>query len=349
MKRSRSILPTRNIFLDTNIFEENNFFHSTNIQSLFYYSKIGVIDLYLTAISKMELINRIYKRLGEAKEEHNKLVKLINKSNKGMIFRNLQRYDQLESSQISVKNSLVELKGKLDRIIDNSQIKIISANEVVIEDVFRAFYNNESPFNSNEAKKYEFPDAFIIETIDAWCKSNKKKIIVVTKDGDFNGYRSTRILFKHSLVDLLERISTFYEVKQETQIIPRVKEELLKNRQVLLDYIQEKLDTKVILETGYENIAEYSLSKPSYHSEKIIGIRLDYVEVTYMVEVKYSFIVMPSSNDIDKILFEDSLKPKKIVNSIIIPCDIEVGLRKRNDVKIKWINSNETYRINLSY
>ena len=85
-------LKTKNIFLDTNIFEANNFFHSTSIQSLFYYSKIGYVNLYITSISKMELIERIRKGLLSVKEDHDKLVNLVNKTR---ILRNFSEYENI--------------------------------------------------------------------------------------------------------------------------------------------------------------------------------------------------------------------------------------------------------------
>jgi hypothetical protein len=301
----------------------------------------------MTSISKMELINRIKIRLVETKEDHNRLVKLINKTNKGMILKNIQKYERFEVNQITIKSCISELKVKLDRIIDNSHIKIINADNVIIEDVFQAFYNNEPPFSFG-SKKYEFPDGFIIKSIEAWCKSNRKKMIVVTKDGDYEGYKSTRILFRHSLADLLEKITAYYDVINETQIIPRVKDELLRNRQHLLDRIEEEIDRKVILDTGFEDLSEYTLSKPYYYSEKITGIRGKYAEATYSVEIKYSFTVIPSINDFGKVIVNGDIKLKKIHSSIIIPCDIEIGLNSNNDIKIKWVNSNEKYRIQLS-
>ena len=60
---------TKNIFVDTNIIESNNFFHGTYFQSLLHYSRSGIINLYMTSVSKMELINRMKIRLIESKEE----------------------------------------------------------------------------------------------------------------------------------------------------------------------------------------------------------------------------------------------------------------------------------------
>jgi hypothetical protein len=165
---------TKHIFIDTNIIEGNNFFHGSHFQSLLYYSRIGIIKLFMTSISKMELINRMKKRLVEAKEEHNKLVKSLNKP-KTRILKNFTQYNYLELSPIKIEESLEELSNKLERIIISSGIEIIDSENVKVEEVFELFYSNKPPFSVNEEKKYEFPDAFIIKSVDSWCKANKKR------------------------------------------------------------------------------------------------------------------------------------------------------------------------------
>ena len=96
---------TKHIFIDTNIIEGNNFFHGSHFQSLLYYSRIGIIKLFMTSISRMELINRMKKRLIEAKAEHNKLVKSLNKP-KTRILKNFIQYNEIELSPIKIEETI---------------------------------------------------------------------------------------------------------------------------------------------------------------------------------------------------------------------------------------------------
>jgi len=334
---------TKNIFLDTNIYEENNFFHSNNIQSLFYYSKIGVIKLYMTTISKMEFIERMKKGLIDAKEEHNKLVSFINKSR---ILRNLSKYEKIEKSKIKVEKSISELTDKLNVIINTSSIKMISADNINIEEIFELYYKKEPPF-SISGKKFEFPDAFIIKSIETWCKQNRKKMIFVTKDSDFSNYKSSHLLFRDDLSGLLSDISAYYDTKQKNQFIPFIEDNLRAKEAELVDLIDIEIDSNICFDVDFEKTSNIKREKVKFVNYKISSIRPQYAEVTYNVELDFSCIVFPSEIDFKRSVFHDNLMPKRYSFKKIISCDLEVNLKRKNDIKLKWINSNQKLLINF--
>lgn len=337
---------TKNIFVDTNIIESNNFFHGTYFQSLLHYSRSGIINLYMTSVSKMELINRMKIRLIESKEEHNKLVKSLNKP-KSRILKNFIQYQDLELSPIKIEESLNELIKKLELIIESANIKIIDTKNINIEEIFELFYFNMPPFGQDEKKKYEFPDAFIVKSIDTWCIANKKKMIFLTKDNDFNGYKSRHLLFKKDIVKTLEEITQYFDSIQEKQLIPYINNQIEVNKVPLLDLINVQLKEMVLFDIDYEKTSKLELSYPILKSFKIISIRDNYAELACVLEVRYKYIIIPSIHDIDRYIFNDSFSPKRISDVIDIPCDLEINLKKENDIKIKWINSNQKVRIIL--
>jgi len=308
----------KNIFLDTNIYEECNFFQSSYIQSLFYYSKIGVVNLYMTTISVMELVERMRIRLIEAKEDHNRLVNVINKTR---ILRNLKRYEDFEKSQITVEKSTIELSNKLNLIIESSNIKVVSTEDVSIEDVFKLYYSKSPPF-SQKGKKFEFPDAFIIKSIETWCLSNNKKMIFVTKDLNFEGYKCTNLIFKKDLSKLLSEISAYFDSKQNKQFIPFIADTLEENKVDLIDLIDSEIDSLIRLDLDFEKISNINRSQVKFKEYKVLSIRPKYAEVTYFVELDFSFTILPSELDIERSIFADGLIPKKISKKRLIACDL---------------------------
>lgn len=336
----------KNIFLDTNIYEENNFFHSNDIQGLFYYSRIGEIKLYMTSISKQEIIERMRKRLEEVKDEHNLLLSSLNKP-KSRILKNLHEYEDLRKSQINVNSSLSELTARLNLIIQNSGINIIECNNVSVEEIFNLYYSHKPPFSNKKEKKYEFPDAFIIKSLDEWCKTNKKKMLVVTRDFDFNGYTSKRLFFRNDLSILLKKISEIYDSKQNHQIIPQIKKSLDTNQKEILGLIENDLDKYIVLDLDYERITDFKQSSPRIKDFIITTIKPQYSEVTCNIELEYSFNLIPTSLDIEKATFEESIRPKKIKRTLVIPCDLEVDIRNPRNIKLKRINQNDRTRITI--
>lgn len=336
------ILPTRNIFLDSNIFEENNFFHSNDIQSIFYYSNIEVINLFMTSISKMELIDRMQNRVIDAKKEHNKLVSFINKTR---IFRNLNTYDKFEKPIIRVEETIEELSSKLNHIINSSNIKIIKADSVSIEEVFELYYKQAPPFS--KGKKYEFPDAFIIKSIDSWCKLEKKKMLFVTRDLDFLNYKSTHIIFKNNLSNLLDSISNYYDLIQENQIIPFIESSLKENQTDIIQLINSEINSLISFDLDFEKVSDIKSEKVKFINYKISSIRSKYAVITYNVELEISFTIFPTKFDFEASIFDGHISPKKFKYKKTIPSELEVSLKSKNDIKLKWINSNQKIFISM--
>lgn len=334
----------KNIFLDTNIYEENNFFHSTQIHNLFHYSQIGVINLYMTRISYWETIDRMKKGLTKIKEEHDKYVNSIYRTR---ILKNLKNFENVEKTKFTIHESVKELTIKLDTIIKVSNIKFIEPQEIDINSIFYLYYNSLPPFNRKTEKKHEFPDAFIIKTIENWCEKNSKRLIFLTKDNDFKDYKSKRIIFKNDLTKYLEDVSMYYDSLQATQLIPEIEKRIRTYNEELLVLIDDELNNVVALDLDFEKISNFHRTFPEYVEFKITSLNPDFADITYLIMVKYSFYVIPTALDIYKANFSDDLKPKLYNEKLIIPCDLEVHFKKENDIRLKWINSNEIIKLKL--
>ncbi len=335
-------LATRNFFLDTNIYEQNNFFHSSEIQSMFNYSQSGFINLFLTDISKMEMIDRMHKNLKNIQDDYNFLIKKINKTR---ILNNLPEFSDISQPILDTTDALNQLIEKLERIIQLNKISIISSTQLDCYDVFRSYFNIQPPFSIS--KKTEFKDAFIIKAVETWCTTNRKKMIFVSKDPDFKNYRSNRIIIRNNLTDLLQQITELYDVEKDVRVIPTIHSSLHRNKEQILDLINDRLGDTFIMEVDYEKITPLSISYPNLQAYNIISLRKTYAEVSYLIEVIYSFAIIPTVNEMDKSIFEDSIKKYNVKDKIILNCILEIPLFRPNDIRLKWINSNQKVRITV--
>lgn len=335
-------LATRNFFLDTNIYEDNNFFHSTSIQSLFNYSRSGFINLYLTDISRLELIDRMNKNLLQLRDDYNSLIKKINKSR---ILKNIPDFANISQPLIEPSQVLSQLNDKLDRIINNNRIIIINSTSINCYEVFYSYFNVLPPFTNS--KPTEFKDAFILKAVEAWCISNRKKMIFVTKDENFCGYKNSRVILKSNLTNLLEQISEVYDVEMNVRIIPTIEKSLERNKRAILDLLDEDIKRVIMLDIDYEMISNIRISTPKYIESKIVSLRSNYAEVNYFVEIGYSFTILPSVRDINRAIFEDNLRPHEIKDIIVLNCDLEIPFHNPDNIRLKWVNSNERVRITL--
>jgi hypothetical protein len=169
----------------------------------------------------------------------------------------------------------------------------------------------------------------------------------VTKDLNFEGYKSTHLIFKNDLSELLSEISAYFDSKQQNHYIPFISENITSNELEILDLIDSEITNLIQLDLDFEIISTINRTKVKFVEYKISSIRPLYAELIYYVEFNFSFTIFPTELDMEKSIFADNLKPKKITQKKIIPCDLEVNLKRKNDIKLKRINSNQKLFINM--
>lgn len=169
------------ITIDTNIFEGANFDFSEcgTLYAIKKYVDEERIEVVLSRIVKGEVKKHI-------KSRTKRLVNEIKKAEKGsrIHFKELKATVKgLEEDQLS-ETKIQEFQEFIKKIkattIDYS---LLGPDETKI--VFESYFDVNPPFGGSEEKKKEFPDAFIIQQILAYCREyNKdlKYIAVVTDD-----------------------------------------------------------------------------------------------------------------------------------------------------------------------
>lgn len=82
--------------------------------------------------------------------------------------------------------------------------------------IFEKYFSSVPPFSENGNKKSEFPDAFIIESVCSFLKSNPyKNILVISKDGDWKQVfdKEERASFCESIDDALKMIQNTEKIE----------------------------------------------------------------------------------------------------------------------------------------
>lgn len=335
----------RNVFVDTNIFEKNNFFNSTSMHALLRYAREDVINIYMTKISKMELISRMKKNLNRYHESHRQLMKSFQKDSR--ILQNFINYEEFKIEDFTINEAFNELVLKLNRLIVSSKIKVLDS-KVNADKVFELYYASKPPFSIREEKKYEFPDAFIILTIDNWCRINKQRMVFLTQDADFNGYASKFITFKADLKAYLEEITEYWDLKRNRKIIPRINSILAKNSQYFVDRVDDKLSNIIDFRYDRTIFSHPVISKIEYLNHSIISIWNDFAEIIINYRVYYEYYLIPNPKAYDQFAIEDMVKGERFYGTIDVPSEFEVYYSYSIDrTDLKRINSNEHILIQI--
>ena len=169
------------VTIDTNIFEGANFNFSESgaLYAIKKYVDEKRVEVVLSSIVKSEVEKHI-------KSRTKRLVNEIKKSEKGsrIYFKELnETVEGLEEDQL-LKAKIQEFQEFI-RKIQATTIEYDLLGLYETKKVFESYFDVEPPFGGSVEKKKEFPDAFIIQQILAYCRKTKidrKYIAVVTDD-----------------------------------------------------------------------------------------------------------------------------------------------------------------------
>lgn len=112
-------------------------------------------------------------------------------------------------SELDVEKILL---SKYNDLFCNAKMLPFSSPEKVFEKYFSSF----PPFSENGNKKSEFPDAFIIESVNNYLQKNTfKNILVISKDKDWKQAfeEVERVSFCESIDDALKRIQSSEKIE----------------------------------------------------------------------------------------------------------------------------------------
>jgi hypothetical protein len=73
---------------------------------------------------------------------------------------------------------------QLQNFISATKSEIIPYENISLKYLMTSYFKTEAPFRTGK-KKYEFPDAVAIYSLDKWAQTNRKKIIAISCDTDW--------------------------------------------------------------------------------------------------------------------------------------------------------------------
>ena len=261
-----------NVFLDTSIFVSNNFFDGHNIKELIKKAHENEIKLFTSEIVLLEVKSQIKRKIAEARSFLKK--KIDDKSL--WILRNTNYLNDLQSlKKINADEESLILCGKIDALVSGIPIYIIPYKEIDLTPIIDDYFNENPPFKNGE-KKYEFPDAFILASINLWCSKNKKEMILVSHDKDWERFNSKYFKIYNEVGTLLKYIIDISEQKKEKQKQIEYIDYLFKNsEEKILESIKEYLEDIMGTFDGGDEV-----EIDSCNIDKLEIIDYDFIDIT---------------------------------------------------------------------
>jgi len=116
---------------------------------------------------------------------------------------------------------------RIDAFLEQSKAKVIEAeSHINLSQIIGLYFDKKPPFHEENSKKKEFPDAIALASLEAWAIKNKKKVVVVSKDGDWRTFcKDSEHL--HLLQDLATALELFQSPDEHAKIVMKYLRESL--------------------------------------------------------------------------------------------------------------------------
>ena len=161
MEQSREYdLSTPYVFIDTQSFMENRMdWEAKPLQRLKEFVRSGTLKVLTTAITQEEVRERLAEKLQEAQVALKKV---------DVVFRQLGIADlRLPPHEVA----LAKLVERFDEFLSACSAECIPLS-VSAEQIINDYFARRPLFGEGK-KKAEFPDAFVVQSLLAWCKARR--------------------------------------------------------------------------------------------------------------------------------------------------------------------------------
>lgn len=201
------------VTVDTNIFDQKKLNLEGGMLGQFKQFKEGSAKLILSEIVVREVHRHLSAQAETAKRELRSTIRRSGLT--GLVddtsLKVLQEiYDKaLGPGEVS--------KNSLKRWFEATGCEIVHAEKADMKRLIAMYFAPEAPFEANEKKKYEFPDAIALITLEDWAKTNKKKILAITHDTGWIAFaeKSEWIDTEKDLSSALQRFQEHTEIARQ--------------------------------------------------------------------------------------------------------------------------------------
>lgn len=347
-------LKCKNIFLDTSVFEQNNILEGAKLKLLLKSAEDGWINLYSNDIIIQEVKTRIRKRFLESKAAIKRFLKENDISIR--VFRNSDSSEWLDTLRkgIDYDSEISKLCNKIDKLITSIPIALIPYSAVDIKSIFDKYFKEEAPFKEGN-KKNEFPDAFVLASIDDWCKNHKQQMVILSLDKDWLDYKSTNIIPIDDISTILKYVVDSKEsMDSRIEFVDRLFE---RNQEKVKQLITDTFNKDVYFEARDDSdIERYKVSNISISDVSLIDIEEEsaeyYVGIFFDITADISYEDYETAyydNETGEYLFLETVRTtidrEQLYTQLILSVEYTVDDISDFDLSIVSVNDNKSIDI----
>ena len=334
----------QNIFIDTSIYEKESFYNGTRIKTLYSAASMGRVRILLPDLTEYEVYKHLEKKCDE-QDGTNAIHKLEN-SLVNDLTKGKKIIKELHELKVSLKESILKLFSR--ELKDARVLKIKTPKDIDVLKIIDNYKNLRAPFS--EKKKNEFPDAFVLETLEDWCDKNNEECLLLSVDGDFKKYDSERLTYK-AYEELVQEL-----VDEEEMLFTKMASEVLEDSMFvsqMRNWIIDQFDCDIYFSAALqiEEINDFQIKDVELYAERedmdLIGMYDDvfvfevWPRITTRIEVEHpDYDTAYYDNEDHKYYFIDDNVKSMLTSELDIPVEVSID-KDGNFVKIVSINERK--------
>jgi hypothetical protein len=206
-----------NVTIDSNVFDANKYdlAEGSTLSHLISYVEKHKIKVIMSNI----VVNEILKHVQDSAYQIATMVNNLRKDAMKMFPENLIKNVEMEYVLTKANRNEMAQKAKesLTGFLEKLDVEILDSSAVDVETIFNDYFNFNPPFENNEKKRKEFPDAFIAAQIRERFKNGEKLAIVSADKGIKQACGNpTNHMFFCSLGELYDTLNKEEQVYNES-------------------------------------------------------------------------------------------------------------------------------------
>lgn len=304
------------VTIDTNIFDSNKYDLSENstLQLLKKYVDEDKIKVVLSDIVVRESKNHCLKLARDLSNLSRKTRKDALKMSSQFFIENIGLNRLLETDKTNNDDYINNSVKLFERFIEDINAEIIGAEFIDIGKVLDDYFEINPPFEQNEKKRKEFPDAFIISQIQNRF-GNETDVAIISRD---NGLQKAfqnkkQYIIFDSLKKLFDKINQDQELQYYEDTIKKIQEMKTDIKQYIRNYIMKNENIELKGDT-YDEIYLKSISNLIVEKDTIDCLSSKESIVTFNCKAEIS--VDCYYQDYENALWDSEIKEYYFVNTI---------------------------------
>ena len=166
------------ITLDTSIFERHQLNLKGGMLKQLYQFKDGPGKFVLSEIVIREVVRHLALRAERAKDA---VSVAIQKAHESELVDDAG-HASLKAIDEKIVAPITAARGQITTLMKASGCDIVLADKGDMKRLTTMYFGYDAPFEDNDEKKNEFPDAIALITLEDWAKANKKKLLAISGD-----------------------------------------------------------------------------------------------------------------------------------------------------------------------